>query len=143
MSEIVNDNPETKFRFLNFIVRESHIVLVEQGEYNISVDFIPKGYIFKALNQFHLELAVEIKEATNKFHININAVAIYEFDAGANLEQYKTGYFVLNAPAIAFPYIRAYISTLTTQSGLFTITLPTFNLTGIGEILKQSIEELN
>jgi preprotein translocase subunit SecB len=142
MSEEVNDIPEVKFRFLNFIVRESHIVLNEQGDYKISVNFNPKGYIFTTLNQFHLELAVEVKEASNKFQININAVAIFEFDAGADIEQYKSGFFILNAPAIAFPYIRAYISNLTTQSGLFTVTLPTFNLSALGETLKQNIQEM-
>ena len=142
MSETVNDIVETKFKFLNFIVKESHIVLNEQGEFNISVNFTPKGYIFTTLNQFHLELIVEVKEASNKFLININAVAIFEFDPGANLEQYKSSFFILNAPAIAFPYIRAYISNLTTQSGLFTVTLPTYNLSGLGETLKQNIQEM-
>ncbi|PIQ16396.1 MAG: protein export chaperone secb, partial [Flavobacteriales bacterium CG18_big_fil_WC_8_21_14_2_50_32_9] len=36
-----------------------------------------------------------------------------------------------------FPYIRAYISALTALSGLKTITIPTMNLTGLGEKLKR------
>ena len=51
MSEIVKDNPETKFRFLNFIVRKPS-VLNEQGDFKISVNFNPKGYILSTLNQF-------------------------------------------------------------------------------------------
>ena len=90
-----------------------------------------------------MEFAVQVKEASNKFVINIKTVSVFEFDAGANLEQYKSGFFTLNAPAIAFPYIRAYISNLTTQSGLFTVTLPTLNLSALGETLKQNIQEMS
>ena len=52
----------------------------------------------------------------------------------------KSPFIEINAPAIAFPYIRAYISNLTTQSGLFTVTLPTFNLTNLGSNLKDNIQ---
>jgi preprotein translocase subunit SecB len=142
MSDTSNNTSEVKFKFLNFIVKESHIILNEQGEYTIAVNFIPKGYIFTALNQFHLELDVEVKDENNKFHINIKSVAIFEFEEGANIEEYKSGFFILNAPAIAFPYIRAYISNLTTQSGLFTVTLPTFNLTGLGKTLGENLQEV-
>jgi preprotein translocase subunit SecB len=139
---IDNNLNKVQFRFINFIVKESNIVLKEQGEFNINVDFDPKGYIFKSLNQFHLELNVEVKEVSDKFNVKIKSIAIFEFDSQADLEQYTNTYFILNAPSIAFPYIRAYISNLTTQSGLFTITLPTFNLTALGDILKKNIKEM-
>ena len=135
-------NTDVKFRFLNFAVKESHIVLNQQGEFKINVDLNPKGFVFKALNQFHLEFDVEIKEESNKFHIKVIGIGIFEFDPNTNIEQYKSNYFTINAPAIVFPYIRAYISNLTTQSGLFTVTLPTFNLSGLAEALKSNITEL-
>lgn len=136
MSEI----QEVQFRFVNFLVRESHIVVKEQGEHKIAVNFNANGYVFKNLNQFHLELIVEIKEEAEKFHIHLNTISIFEFPAEADIEAYKANFFTLNAPAIAFPYIRAYISNLTAQSGLFTITLPTFNLTAMGEKLRENIQ---
>lgn len=139
---IDNTTNKVQFRFINFIVKESNFVLNEQGEFNINVDFDPKGYIFKSLNQFHLELNVKVKEKSNRFNVKIKSIAIFEFDGEADLEQYINTYFILNAPSIAFPYIRAYISNLTTQSGLFTITLPTFNLTALGDILKKNIKEM-
>ena len=130
---------KTSFKFVNFFVRESHIRLNEGGDFKIDVNITPKGVVFKSLNQFHLELAVNIKEATDKFEISIISIAIFEFDEKADIEQYKSSLFTINAPAIAFPYIRAYISNLTTQSGLFTVTLPTFNLSAMGDKLKENI----
>lgn len=136
MSEI----QEVKFRFINFLVRESHIVIKEQGEPKIAVNFTANGYVFKSLNQFHLELVVDITEETEKFHIHLNTISVFEFPEDTKPEEYTSNYFTLNAPAIAFPYIRAYISNLTAQSGLFTITLPTYNLTAMGEKLKENIK---
>lgn len=130
---------KTTFKFVNFFVRESNIRLNEGGDFKIDINITPKGVVLKSLNQFHLELAVNIKEATDKFEISIVSVAIFEFDSTADIEQYKSSLFAVNAPAIAFPYIRAYISTLTAQSGLFTVTLPTFNLSAMGEKLKANI----
>jgi preprotein translocase subunit SecB len=46
--------------------------------------------------------------------------------------------FYINAPAILFPYVRAYISTITNLSGNDTITLPTLNLSSLGSILKEN-----
>ena len=74
--------------------------------------------------------------------LSIVAVAVFEFDENADIEKYKEGFFVQNAPAIMFPYIRAYISTLTAQSGLFTVTLPTFNLLSMVDGLKNNIQEV-
>lgn len=138
----MSDLEKSSFRFVNFIVRESHIVLNSQGEFQINVNFNPKGYIFKALNQFHLELAVTITEQSERFHVNLVSIGVFEFDEGADLEAYKSSFFTLNAPAIIYPYIRAYVSTLTTQSGVFNVTLPTYNLTALADSLKKSIVEI-
>ena len=47
-------------------------------------------------------------------------------------------FFYINAPALLFPYIRAYISTLTNLSGFEPINLPTLNMTRLGDDLKKN-----
>jgi len=136
----MSEAKEISFKFINFLVKESHIVLNEQGEFKISVDFNPKGYVFKSLNQFHLELNIEVKEESNRFNIKLSTIAVFEFDSEIDIEKYSSSLFIVNAPAIAFPYLRAYITNLTAQSGLFTITLPTFNLSGLAENLEKNIK---
>lgn len=74
------------------------------------------------------------------FHIDLITEAIFSYPKEADVEEYKNGYFIFNAPAIVFPYIRAYISSLTALSGMPTLTLPTLNLTQLGETLKTNIE---
>lgn len=50
-------------------------------------------------------------------------------------------YFAVNAPAILFPYIRAYISLLTSLSGVGTVLLPTLNLSSLSKELLNNIKE--
>lgn len=49
------------------------------------------------------------------------------------------GLFCINAPAIMFPYIRAYISTLTALSGIDTVIVPTLMMAPLKEEILQSI----
>ena len=51
-------------------------------------------------------------------------------------------FLYLNAPAIMFPYLRAYISSLTALSGINPITLPTLNLSGLKSELESNISVL-
>jgi len=49
-------------------------------------------------------------------------------------------FFCINGPAILFPYIRAYLSSLSALSGIPLILLPTINMTGLAETLKSNIK---
>ena len=136
------NSQRARIQFINFLVNESHIVFREPGEQKISIGFIPSGVIFKELNQFHLELAVNIQDEAKKFEINLRTSSIFEYAEDADLEVYKNSYFIANAPAIVFPYLRAYISSLTALSGMPTLNLPTLNLSELGERLKTQISEV-
>ena len=127
------------FRLNNFILRESHIVFQEGGEFELEVGFEPKGLVFPDLKQFHLELGVSVRDKESKLKIEVVAIGVFEFQESIPLEDLKRSYFTINAPAIMFPYIRAYLATLTAQSGVTTINLPTYNLSGLGEVLAEHI----
>ncbi|PIQ21307.1 MAG: protein export chaperone secb [Cytophagales bacterium CG18_big_fil_WC_8_21_14_2_50_42_9] len=138
----MSSQPTASFRFSKFIVKESHIIFQEQGEYDLAISFKPRGLVFKLFNQFQLELGVEVKDKDNKIAISILTFSTFEFDEDADIEAYKSSFFITNAPAIIYPYIRSYIASLTAQSGLITITLPTLNLTGLAQELRGNIEEI-
>lgn len=128
------------FQFIRFFINESHFKFTEEGkEYNLSVAIIPSGIAFSDLHQFHLLLDVIVKDKDNRFECFIKTTSVFNFPDDADLEQYKSSFFITNAPAITFPYIRAYIATLTAQSGVFNILLPTLNLSGLSQELKEKI----
>lgn len=135
----MNNNLEAGIQFINFLVKESHLVFKEPGKQKISVSFSAKGYIFRDINQFQLQLGVDIKEEEGKFEIHLETESIFEYPIDADIESYKNSLFVVNAPAIVFPYLRAYITNLTALSGIPVLTIPTFNLSNLGESLKGNI----
>jgi preprotein translocase subunit SecB len=135
----VSSGIKAKINFLNFSVRESHIVFKEPGKYKINVGFTPKGFIFPKINQYHIVLDIRVKDEGDKFHINIVTESIFDYDSKEDIEKLIDGEFTFNAPAIIFPYVRAYISSLTALSGMATLVLPTLNLSELGAELKKSI----
>ena len=56
----------------------------------------------------------------------------------AQMQKLKT-FIGLNAPAILFPYLRAYVSNITALSGMQPIIMPTLNLS---TICKDMVEKL-
>ncbi len=75
----------------------------------------------------------------NYFHLNLFAVGTFQIsnipDENINL---RSNFVNANAPAIMFPYIRAFISTLTSNVGAAAvpITLPTQFFKGDLEVIE-------
>lgn len=133
------DEHNSVIQFLNFQVKESHIVFLESGKCAISINFTPKGTIKTSIHQFILGLEVHIKDTEDKFHIDLITESIFSYKKDVDVEELKRSLFIVNAPAIVFPYIRAYISSLSALSGMPTLTLPTLNLMELGDTLKDNL----
>lgn len=132
----------SKFQFKGFKIVRS---LIERNDSvpskKISLGFSPKGFINKNDGIFQLSLGVKIQDENKSFNIEIESVANYSFENKENLDKLDNLFYV-NAPALLFPYIRAYISTLTNLSGFEPINLPTLNMTGLGNDLKDNTSEV-
>ncbi len=128
---------ESSFQFVNFLVTESHLSLRRADGYEFQLSLIPSGILFSSKGQFQLQIQFEATDANNQAEIKLTTLATFTY---ANIPSVENSPFLLqNAPAIVFPYIRAYISTLTTQAGIPPIVLPTLNLSGLAELLQQHI----
>ena len=126
---------ETKlsaFSFEGFLISETHITRREEKQGKFKIDLAPSGKYIKRLKQFRVRVYDE-----KSFEATIKTQSLFEFKEDVNESEIES-YFYVNSSAIIFPYIRAYISALTALSGLKTITIPTMNLTGIGEKLKSN-----
>ncbi|MCC7467226.1 MAG: protein-export chaperone SecB [Saprospiraceae bacterium] len=83
-------------------------------------------------NRFDILFEVELKSKKTKlFKLKIKALA--HFEASEKItESFSTSPLArINAPAIAFPYIRAFISNLTLNAGYNPVLLPTFNFVAL------------
>lgn len=68
-----------------------------------------------------------------EFSIKLEMLFLFQIDQHID-EDFKQSDFVkINAPAIAFPYVRSYISNFTLQSGFDPIILPSVNFVTFGK----------
>ena len=127
----------SSFQFTNFVVLESHFQIMERGNYEFTFEFAPAAKVYPSLGQFELYLDIEVREKNDLLRIDIKTVSYFTYEEEGDLAENR--YFTTNAPAIVYPYIRAYIATMTAQSGVGTVTMPSMNLMPLGDSLRENI----
>jgi preprotein translocase subunit SecB len=122
-----------KFRLSKFTITKSVVEIKEAEKIsdNLNAEFNQSGAIEENKNIFKYTLESTIKDETENLFINTIVVGIFEFDNNLP-EEMKKSFFNVNAPAIIFPYVRAYVSSITGLSGIKPIILPTLNLSNRG-----------
>lgn len=139
----MEEGKKSQFQFKNFHIKHSSIDIGEgDASDEFSIRFEPKGEIYKDESIFQLHLKIEIYDKSKVIKIKVYSIAYFYFDEDIN-KDLLNNYFYVNAPAILFPYLRAYISTLTNLSGSRPVTLPTLNLTSLKEELELNTSEVN
>lgn len=119
-----------KFRFNGFKVIESKFKYISEFSgkpENYSVDLTPSFSVSESDRIVRLTLETVVATENKLVDIYVKSESVFEFDADLDSGE-KQVYFRKNAPAIMFPYVRAYISALSALSGIPSITLPTINL---------------
>lgn len=127
----------SKFRLKKYVIDKS--IFDYNGEEINSernIGFEVKG-IIKKNNLFELTLVTKIVDENKSLKILVRVIATYEFSSDIT-QKTLNDMFYKNAPAIIFPYVRAYVSSLTVLSGIDAINIPTMNLTSIAEDLKEN-----
>ena len=134
----VSNQIQLKFHGVDFPVinLNSDEPFFQNEENEINIDITPKVFYPKEQPEF-FKIIQEIKLSSDKyFNLFILAVGTFEIKAVID-EKIKKSFVNINAPAIMFPYIRAFISTLTTNLGNVTgaLTIPT-------QFFKGELEEI-
>jgi preprotein translocase subunit SecB len=126
----------SKFQFKGYRINRSLIELDENSNFeNLKISFAVSGLVKRVENLFILNLSVKIKNDESNLKIEVDTIANFLFEKVENIDDISS-FFYNNSSAILFPYIRAYISTLTNLSGNRSITLPTMNLTNLADELR-------
>lgn len=128
----------SKFQFNGYSINKSLIELQENSNFdNIKIGFKVSGLVNQNEKIYFLNLSVSITNEEKDLKIQVDAIGKFKFETVDKIEDISS-FFYTNSSAILFPYIRAYISTLTNLSGNRSITLPTMNLTNLAEELKSN-----
>lgn len=136
--EVINQI-QLKFHGVDFPVinLNSDEPFFQSTENSINIEIIPKVFYPKDQPDF-FKIIQEIKlSSDNYFSLFILAIGTFELKADLD-DKIKKSFVNINAPAIMFPYIRAFISTLTTNLGNVTgsLTIPT-------QFFKGELEEIS
>ena len=121
---------EAQFRFLDFKVVKSIYQIDTQkfkqgGKLDVNFKFpTDLDYAQEKLISFPMEVLIENEDKS--LRIQVGVIGIFESDVDITKEK---SFIEVSAPAIIFPYIRAYVSNLTSMSGIQPILLPTYNMT--------------
>lgn len=129
------------FNFIDFKIQKSHFDFESELTTDLKIVINPSGEHLLKSKKFILKMRIGIVSSNDVLLCEVITKSVFEFE-NISEDQLNT-FFCLNAPAIIFPYVRAYVSTLTIQSGYPAILLPTLNLISIGEDLRKNITPVN
>lgn len=120
---------EAQFRFVNYQILESEIRFSPETQANqkLNVTFNRTIGVNESDSKMRLELEATIENEDKSVFVHVKTCGYFEFESQIS-EDLKNTFFNTSAPAILFPYVRAYVSALTSLSGVEPIILPTLNL---------------
>lgn len=105
---------------------------------DVMLDFDTEGVFHETDKKFELIFSVAAfseEKTTNNPFVNIRCKGLFAFENVQSFEDIPV-YFYRNSIAILFPYVRAYISLITSQANIPGIILPTMNLSSLEKKLK-------
>jgi preprotein translocase subunit SecB len=82
---------------------------------------------------FYILFDIALNDKSTEFQLAIKAVAHFTAQEDIEADFKHSSFITVNAPAIAFPYIRTFISNFTLNSGYSPVILPTFNFVELAE----------
>lgn len=127
-----------KLNSYHFTKASLNFNLPPEAELNIS--FSPKGKFYEQEARYDLDFDVIVEcKATQSVVVEVSCVASFSFEDNLSFSNIPA-YFYPNSLAIIFPYVRAFVSTISLQANVQPIVLPTINLMGLTEKLKAQTE---
>lgn len=120
-----------KFRFTGYKIVKSHFEINEnettsEKTEQVGVEVKRENFVDSDSNSFKLIMTVSVKDEKKIIDIGVTMEGYFVFDTELD-EQHRGIFFDSNAPAILYPYVRAYVNALTSLSGFNPLILPTIN----------------
>lgn len=124
------------FKAYSFTDVEIHMDLFNDDR-TLDLTFTPSGEYHRQEGVYILHFIFSATQnGEEKALIKIGCNAVFEFKEPIEITEIPD-YFFPNSLAIVFPYVRAFVSTVTLQANIATpILIPTLNLTSLQSVLK-------
>lgn len=123
-----------------------HSLQFNYSEKNLLDDSKEKGYSFECTPAFSEEdksnflVIFNLNLIVGKYHsLSIEYHAMFESSEVITEEFINSNFPLVNAPAIAFPYLRAFLSTFLMNAGFTPVMLPSINFSAIYKKKQQAL----
>lgn len=129
-----------KFSFDNHVFTDFEIHTQNATE-ELTLQLHPEGVYDIENRVYSLILDFRIlseKAEPDNILVFVRCLAKFSFDESVSGLNDVPEYFYANSIAIVYPYLRAFVSTLTIQSNTKPIVLPTMNLSSLGKDLEKN-----
>ncbi|MFJ1378699.1 protein-export chaperone SecB [Capnocytophaga canimorsus] len=128
---------KASFSIKDYLFDQVEINLEFFQERDLKIDFTPEGIYDNQKQIFELTFVVTVSNSLKESpFVKIRCKGFFTFENVNTFEEIPD-FFYRNSIAILFPYIRAYISLVTTQANVPGIILPTYNLSGLENQLRE------
>lgn len=122
--------------------RADHINLVqkdiEKNNFELGFDV---GFSEEESTSFRIKFKAQISSLLG-YELSVEYSSFFETDE-AITDNFKISNFVtINAPAIAYPFLRSFISTITLNAGYDPVLIPTINFQALAEESKISSQKI-
>lgn len=125
------------FSILKYQFDKVSIDLSNYKSKDIKLDFNTSGAYFEEKKEFELQFNVNALNENEAPFVQVNCVGTFTFENVNSIEEIPD-FFYRNSIAILFPYLRAYVSIVTTQANGPGIILPTLNLSSLESTLRKN-----
>ena len=130
------------FSLENYFFSKVNIDIENKKSSEIEISFEPSGKFLSESTVYELKFIFKALTDGSDFpFVTIECLATFKFENIKNLDEIPT-YFYRNSIAIIFPYVRAFISTVTLQANIPPVILPTMNLSSLEKPLRENTAQI-
>lgn len=128
------------FKLYNYRFTKASLDFNIPNDAELNISFNPKGVFYAKDAHYDLvfDVTVECVETGTEV-VKVSCEASFSFGNKVSIEDIPD-YFYPNSLAIIFPYVRAFVSTISLQANVQPVVLPTVNLMGLTEKLKKQTQ---
>ena len=103
-------------------------------KYELSLAVTPE---FLSDNEFDVLLAFTASNKNKTMTISISVIAHFKSSDKLTQDFKDSDFMKVNVPAIVFPYVRAFVSTISANAGVHPVILPTINFSALKPYAKK------
>jgi preprotein translocase subunit SecB len=128
------------FQLEKYLFNKVSIDLENKSSQDMRVEFNPSGIYNQSQSLYELKFAFKAffeEKGPENPYVMIECIGYFKFEDVQSVEQIPS-FFYRNAIAILFPYLRAFVSTVSLQANVAPVVLPTLNLSDLEQPLKEN-----